>query len=185
MSNINSRMGAAEIIERLNQAKSTLDVSDSRINHLVSIMDELIDRLNCKEKNDTLYILIKPKAQISHLKWMTEKKFQDAVNKKKRRRFILHKEIFPGEQYPGQMKERKKRDKQIYNERLCHGATYKELGSKYGLTASRIGVIVHKQRRLAAKKVLTEEVVQLAKRIENSRRRSAKLRENVEARQRQ
>ena len=84
MSNINSRMGAAEIIERLNQAKSTLDVSDSRINHLVSIMDELIDRLNCKEKNDTLYILIKPKAQISHLKWMTEKKFQDAVNSSQR-----------------------------------------------------------------------------------------------------
>tara|TARA_R110000823_G_scaffold15240_2_gene49757 strand:- start:192 stop:389 length:198 start_codon:yes stop_codon:yes gene_type:complete len=44
------RMSTVEIIERLNQAKSILDVSDSRVDHLVWTMDEMIERLRRKDK---------------------------------------------------------------------------------------------------------------------------------------
>ena len=44
------RMSTTEIIERLNQAKSILDVSDARIEHLVWMMDETIERLRRKDK---------------------------------------------------------------------------------------------------------------------------------------
>ena len=50
MSNTKPRMSTVEIIERLNQAKSILDVSDSRIEHLVWTMDEIIERLRRKDK---------------------------------------------------------------------------------------------------------------------------------------
>ena len=50
MSNTKPRMSTVEIIERLNQAKSILDVSDSRIDHLVWTMDEIIERLRRKDK---------------------------------------------------------------------------------------------------------------------------------------
>ena len=50
MSSTNSRMSTVEIIERLNQAKSILDVSDARIEHLVWMMDETIERLRRKDK---------------------------------------------------------------------------------------------------------------------------------------
>jgi hypothetical protein len=50
VSNTKPRMSTVEIIERLNQAKSILDVSDSRIDHLVWTMDEIIERLRRKDK---------------------------------------------------------------------------------------------------------------------------------------
>ncbi len=50
MSGTNSRMSAVEIIERLNKAKAILDVSDARIEHLVWMMGETVERLKRKDK---------------------------------------------------------------------------------------------------------------------------------------
>ena len=50
MSGKKPRMSTTEIIERLNQAKSILDVSDARIEHLVWMMGETIERLRRKDK---------------------------------------------------------------------------------------------------------------------------------------
>jgi hypothetical protein len=43
-------MSAVEIIERLNKAKAILDVSDARIEHLVWMMGETVERLKRKDK---------------------------------------------------------------------------------------------------------------------------------------
>ena len=53
----------------------------------------------------------------------------------------------PGENYPGQIEKNKKRDKQIYNERLSDGITFRELGMKHNLSGSRVSVIFYRQDR--------------------------------------
>jgi len=57
--------------------------------------------------------------------------------------------LLPGEAYPGQRKELKKRDEQIYKERSSEGTTYRELGIKHGgLSKERVRQIVAKQERV-------------------------------------
>ena len=55
-----------------------------------------------------------------------------------------------GEAYPGQRKKLKKRDEQIYKERISEGTTYRELGIKHGgLSTTRVSEIVAKQERVS------------------------------------
>ena len=65
-----------------------------------------------------------------------------AVNKKKKSGCL------PGENYPGQIEKNKKRDKQIYKERLSDGTTFRELGMKHNLSGTRVSVIFYKQDRV-------------------------------------
>ena len=68
--------------------------------------------------------------------------------------FLAYKKKKPvlllGENYPGQIAANKKRARQIYEERLATGATYRQLGIKHGgLSAARVGVIFHREKRRA------------------------------------
>jgi len=63
-----------------------------------------------------------------------------AVNKKKQSGCL------PGENYPGQIEKNKKRDKQIYNERLSDGTTFRELGMKHNLSGSRVREIFYRSQ---------------------------------------
>ena len=64
-----------------------------------------------------------------------------AVNKKKKSGCL------PGENYPGQIEKNKKRDKQIYEERLSDGTTFRELGMKHNLSGARVAAIFYRQDR--------------------------------------
>ena len=64
-----------------------------------------------------------------------------AVNKNKKSGCLS------GEKYPGQIEKNKKRDKQIYKERLSDGTTFRELGMKHNLSGTRISAIFFKQDR--------------------------------------
>ena len=73
-----------------------------------------------------------------------------AANKKKKKK---KSGCLPGEAYPGQRKELKKRDEQIYKERISEGTTYRELGIKHGgLSGERVRHIVAKQARIESKR---------------------------------
>tara|TARA_R110000765_G_scaffold44566_2_gene92316 strand:+ start:398 stop:1111 length:714 start_codon:yes stop_codon:yes gene_type:complete len=69
------------------------------------------------------------------------------MNKKKKSGCLL-----PGEAYPGQRKKLKKRDEQIYKERISDGTTYRELGIRHGgLSKERVRQIIAKQARIEKK----------------------------------
>ena len=60
--------------------------------------------------------------------------------------------LLPGEAYPGQRKKLKKRDEQIYKERISDGTTYRELGIRHGgLSKERVRQIIAKQARIEKK----------------------------------
>ena len=88
-----------------------------------------------------------------------------AVNKKKKSGCL------PGENYPGQIEKNKKRDKQIYKERLSDGTTFRELGMKHNLSGSRVSVIFYRQVRAERQRKANLEYMKrpLKERLEDQR----------------
>jgi hypothetical protein len=90
-----------------------------------------------------------------------------AVNKNKKKKSGC----LPGENYPGQIEKNKKRDKQIYNERLSDGITFRELGMKHNLSGSRVSVIFYRQVRAERQRKANLEYMKrpLKERLEDER----------------
>ena len=88
-----------------------------------------------------------------------------AVNKKKKSGCL------PGENYPGQIEKNKKRDKQIYKERLSDGTTFHELGMKHNLSGTRVSVIFYRQVRAERRRKANLEYMKkpLKERLEDKR----------------
>jgi len=88
-----------------------------------------------------------------------------AVNKKKKSGCL------PGENYPGQIEKNKKRDKQIYEERLSDGTTFRELGMKHNLSGTRVSVIFYRQVRAERRRTANLEYMKkpLKERLEGER----------------
>ena len=88
-----------------------------------------------------------------------------AVNKKKKSGCL------PGENYPGQIEKNKKRDKQIYEERLSDGTTFRELGMKHNLSGTRVSVIFYRQVRAERRRKANLEYMKkpLKERLEGER----------------
>ena len=88
-----------------------------------------------------------------------------AVNKKKQSGLL------PGENYPGQIEKNKKRDKQIYKERLSDGTTFHELGMKHNLSGTRVSVIFYRQVRAERRRKANLEYMKkpLKERLEDKR----------------
>ena len=88
-----------------------------------------------------------------------------AVNKKKKSGCL------PGENYPGQIEKNKKRDKQIYKERLSDGTTFVELGMKHNLSGTRVSVIFYTQVRAERQRKANLEYMKrpLKERLEDQR----------------
>jgi len=88
-----------------------------------------------------------------------------AVNKKKKSGCL------PGENYPGQIEKNKKRDKQIYKERLSDGTTFRELGMKNNLSGSRVREIFYRQVRAERQRKANLEYMKrpLKERLEDQR----------------
>jgi hypothetical protein len=83
------------------------------------------------------------KLYIAAIKEALKKEAVSATENKKKKSGCL-----PGENYPGQIEKNKKRDKQIYNERLSDGTTFGELGMKHNLSGTRVSVIFYTQDRV-------------------------------------